>query len=480
MHEFKAMKSYDKSSVQSIFEYSQGILGKTLFECVGKKSLYTRKGKGQLGQLVEECFFGYKANSRRGADFEKAQLELKCSPLKKDSRGCLRVKERLVCTLLDFSEVLEVPFESSHFFLKCRLMLLLFYLHIDGKSAFDLEFLYSVLWRLPEKDLLIIRHDYEIIREKIREGRAHEISEGDTEYLGACRKGAGGKKEKKVRQPNSEVPAFRRAFALKTAYVRTILEFAQKSKRDAVSNFSLAPVAEAVSIEELKEKSFEEVILERFSRYIGKSAKEIAEAKGILYNPRNKSRYAQSASAIITTRVAHVNKSEEFRKSGIELKTIRITCKGRPKEALPFENINYCDVWERKKEGWTASRWYEICTGRFLFTVFRETEKTESSYGKNVPVYVLDKVFFWTMPPKDLDLARDFWENILENIENCTTSSVCNGYWKDSDGKNFHVRPKGRDSSDKTSTPFEEETSKMCYWFNRSYIKTIVDMASNV
>lgn len=469
------MPDYDRADAESIFEYSRRILGKTLRECVGENLSRSRKGKGGLGQLVEECFFGYAVNGRQEADFAEANLELKCTPLKKNAKGGLCIKERLVCTMIDFSEVAETNFDDSRFLLKCRLLLLLFYLHVSGRALVDLKFLYSVLWTLPEKDLLIIRHDYEVIRGKILAGRAHEISEGDTEYLGACRKGAGGEKEKKVPQPNSSVPAFRRAFALKTAYMRTILDFVEKSGTNAATNFSPRASAEAVSVEELKEKSFEEIILERFSAFIGKSAREISEAKGISYNPQNKGRYARAASAVITTEVGNVNQSEEFRKSGIELKTVRLSRTGRPKEALPFENINYHEVWETRDEGWPASRWYEICTGRFLFAVFRETDATEISYGNFVPVCVLEKVFFWTMPPKDLKVAEEFWLDILRNIESRTTASTRNNFWKERDDRNFHVRPKAKDAADKTSTPFEAETSKMCCWFNHAYVKAIVD-----
>ena len=40
----------------------------------------------------------------------------------------------------------------------------------------------------------IIIDDYNQINEKIKQGKAHELSEGDTMYLGACTKGATAKK----------------------------------------------------------------------------------------------------------------------------------------------------------------------------------------------------------------------------------------------------------------------------------------------
>ena len=107
---------------------------------------------------------------------------------KKSKKEELLIKERLVCGMIDYIEEASKDFEHSHFYEKCRLMLLLFYLHIAQANQLDLEFIFSVLWKLPEKDLLIIKNDYEIIHNKIVQGLAHTLSEGDTMYLGACRK----------------------------------------------------------------------------------------------------------------------------------------------------------------------------------------------------------------------------------------------------------------------------------------------------
>ena len=49
---------YDKTSKWSILEYSKLLLGKTLEAAIAPTQLNERRGKGQLGQLVEEYFFG--------------------------------------------------------------------------------------------------------------------------------------------------------------------------------------------------------------------------------------------------------------------------------------------------------------------------------------------------------------------------------------------------------------------------------------
>ena len=206
---------YDKTSAESIWQYSAGLLHHTLREFAPADYEEKNGGKGSLGQMVEELFFLVENNNRPEADFSEAGIELKCTPLKKGNKEQLLIKERLVCNMINYTEVVNEDFEHSHFYLKCQLMLLLFYLHVQGADKLDLEFLISILWRFPAKDLEIIRNDYETIINKIKAGKAHELSEGDTLYLGACRKG---QKDDALRdQPFSQEKAVGRAFSLKMA-----------------------------------------------------------------------------------------------------------------------------------------------------------------------------------------------------------------------------------------------------------------------
>ena len=73
---------------------------------------------------------------------------------------------------------------------KCNTMLLMSYEHLADKPKGDFRIDAAVLFSFPEEDLAIIEHDWETIMEKVRAGRAHELSEGDTLYLAACTKGA--------------------------------------------------------------------------------------------------------------------------------------------------------------------------------------------------------------------------------------------------------------------------------------------------
>lgn len=429
--------------------------------------------------MVEELFFKYEVNSNSEADFNEAGVELKCTPLlRSKSDGSLRIKERLVCTMIDYFKLAETPFEESHLLAKCRLMLLLFYLHVSGTPVYDYEFLFRVLWQIPDKDLLLIKNDYETIANKVRNGEAHLLSEGDTLYLGACRKGQKGDSPQK--QPFSEIKANRRAFSLKPAYMRYILKHVVESGDNHFTNYALSESDryELVSKEELKKSSFEKVIIDRFKPFYGLDYLQICERLNITPY-QAKSKYADVAGLIASDlKSKRISDSEEFVKSGIMMKTIRLRRNGMPKEAMSFNNIDYQEVMDN--DSWIDSEAYEIFTNRFLFVVFRPKEGEKivvhnNRTGQDVEeeAYVLDKVFFWTMPPQYLDAAQEYWRHIRKNV--LANKIELRHFWSISDNKNFHVRPKAGRKIQYTPNPHGGMAEKYCYWMNADFVRKIIE-----
>lgn len=461
---------YDKTDRLSIYEYSKKLLGKTLEEAIAPRNIVSRDGKGRLGQLVEEYFFGYDVNSNPDADFSEAGLELKVTPLKELKNKTLAIKERLVCTMIDYDVDSSKSFEESHIYLKCACMLIMFYLHRANIPVQQLKFIYSVLWQIPSKDLLIMKQDYNKIVTKIRNGKAHELSEGDTQYLGACRKGQKGDKDVYYTLPDgskSEFPAPKRAFSLKTQYMRTILEYAEAAAKGKSFDTSILfenTHEHLITESELANNSFEDILLDRFKPYYGKTYDEMVSALP-LPETSAKSRFFLLANEILTekhTRGLDVTKSEEFQKAGIIIKTVRVKYNGRPAEAMSFENINYFDI--LKEEDWYESRLYEIFTSRFLFVVYQEDESGE---------YRLDKAFFWTMPVDDLKAASVFWRKTREAIKENHISPEY--FYRESQGLKFHIRPKAKNAADLAVNPNGGKAKKYCYWFNHDYVKSIVE-----
>lgn len=466
------MLPYNNKDITSIFNYSKQLVNRCLRDFAPDADEH--KGKGGLGQLVEELFFKYDINSRQEADFAFVNAELKCTPLKKSAKNeDLLIKERLACSMINYTEDWNKSFEQSHFYRKCLIMLIMFYLHQSNVSKLDLHFLFAVLWKIPEKDLLIIRKDYETIISKIRNGKAETLSEGDTMYLGACRKGQKG--DSLMVQHGSDIGAPRRAWSLKTTYMRIVLDEVKKNNVDgAYCNYDIKPteLEELISVDELKSHSVDDVLKGRFAPYVGLGYSEICKKLDI--NPITaKSKYFVIANAIASNKkIGNVNLSEEFVKSGLTMKTIRINKNGKIKESMSFENIDYQEVYDCDE--WTDSRLYELFTSRFMFVIFKETDNLLSlPNGKTESEYKLDKVAFWTMPQADLNVAMQYWENIRQCVKDDHIAPEY--FWGIKDNRDFHVRPKATLAKDMVDTPYGTKAKKYCYWFNAKYVKNIID-----
>lgn len=438
------MKPYDDSNPESIEKFGKRLVGKTLRE-VTRSSIRGRfKGKGKLGQLVEELYFGYSPNSKSEPDFPKAGVELKTSPLKV-VKGKLVSKERLVLNIIDYNQEGKFSFEKSSFWVKNRLLLLLFYLHDPSKIDIDLIFKICRIWKYPEADLKIIRDDWLKIVTKIREGEAHLLSEGDTLYLAACTKGSTAASSMRS-QPYSTNKAKQRAFSLKSKYLNYIIDRSVQEQSELV-------VKDARKYR--NGETFEEFVETRFSRFYGKTVQEI-ERELHMGLPNSKHKYYLLAKSILGVQKDRI---AEFEKANIELKTIRLKKNNRPKESMSFKQIRFMEI---VNETWETSYWLETLTKRFFFVVFGFDEEEKLR---------LKKVFFWAMPVKDLEVARRFWEDTKKKIK----EGIHSDFIKESDARICHVRPKAKDSSDRMMAPSGREEKKMAYWLNSMYIKEVIE-----
>ena len=126
---------YNEKDISSIFNYSKQLVNKCLRDFAPDAEGH--RGKGSLGQLVEELFFKYSLNSRQEADFAFVNAELKCTPLKESAKKELLIKERLVCSMINYTADWNKTFEESHFYQKCLIMFIMFYLHNPKVSKLD-------------------------------------------------------------------------------------------------------------------------------------------------------------------------------------------------------------------------------------------------------------------------------------------------------------------------------------------------------
>src|SRR5690554_4208447 len=220
------------------------------------------EGKGSIGHVVEESHFGYEINSSDKPDFSRLGVELKVTPYIITRGRKYSAKERLVLNIINYMEEYKRTFETSSFWAKNKSLLIMFYEHLFDVHKSDFQISKCILFEYPEEDLLIIRSDWEQIVGKIRDGKAHEISEADTNYLGACTKGRTAASSLR-HQPFNDVKAKQRAYCLKQSYMTHIIRNYIFGKSESEKIIKTPEV--------LKQSSFEEYILAQIYPYLGRS-----------------------------------------------------------------------------------------------------------------------------------------------------------------------------------------------------------------
>ena len=462
---------YNPASEKEILEHARLLLG-TSINNLYQEALRTYGGKGGLGVCVEALHFRYSPNSTAEPDFPEAGVELKCTPLKRNRDGSFVSKERLVLNIINYIEEANASFETSSFWKKNKLLLLLFYLHESDRCYLDFLFKIIRYWKFSEEDLKIIKDDWTTIHTKIINGQAHTISEGDTFYLGACIKGTRGG-ENKRKQYGTDVLADQRAYSLKSKYLNTIILDALAHPEMYDSTVYLSPNRQKQIDQERSEitsivqsiddyrkgETFEQLIERKFSPYYGLT---ICEIQKKLKVPITTSPKAISNNVIHAILGVKSPKISEFEKADIQQKSIRLEPNGTLRESMSFSQIKYDDL--IKEDVWEDSVWYSTLTKKFLFIIFRKSE------DRNDVNATLEKTFFWTMPYQDLEIAKLFWQHTRDKVK----EGIFNRFMTSRSGNICHVRPKARNAQDLMRTELFGLQPKNAYWLNRAYILEII------
>lgn len=466
------LEEYDETDPISIETYAKKLIGKSFADVCEQddiaKAMVVRemtnyeakhenkKRKGGLGELIEERFFHYQANNDARPDFDKAGVELKVTPYKKNKNGTLVAKERLILTMIDYFSVVNEVFEDSHMWQKARLILLVYYLYQQEiKNRLDYRIGYVKLFAPPEQDIKIIAHDFEVIVEKIRNGKAHELSEGDTLYLGAAPKAATSKDRRK--QPFSDELAKPRAFAFKNSYMTYVL-----NNYIIPGKNTYEPIIKGNA-----EESFEDYVVSKIDAYYNKSVAELCDLFDVKFQKKPKNLEAMLAYRMLGIKGNH---AEEFEKANVVVKTIRIAENNKIKENMSFPTFKFKEL---VKEEWEDSTFGNyLRETRFLFVVYKFDQQGELR---------LKGCQFWNIPYDDLEgNVKLVWER--------TQKILCEGLKVEKrNGKNYnnfpkstenpvcHVRPHGQNSKDTYELPDGRQYPKQCFWLNNSYILSQLD-----
>lgn len=429
---------YNPADVDSIVEYAVRLEGHTLREFLGLQSIEDpHKRRGAFGDALEKDYFLLELNSSPEPDFKEVGLELKSTPLKRNAKGRLSAKERLTVGQINYMDVVDETFETSHFRKKIKDVLIVSYEWVKDISPVDYVVDLVFRWHIPEEDLPQIRHDWETVVGKIRAGHAEDISCSDTIYLEAVTKAANSRVT--TPQPFSPVEAKPRAWAFKRSYM------------DGVTNGQLNKKVQRIKrSREEEEADLLTLVRARFGPYFGKTDKELLAELGISSS--------KSSAARVTNRILGVGDSDhivEFEKAGIKPKTMKLRKTGTPIEALSFPSFDYFELESRPFE---ESDFFGYLQQMYLFVIYRE-----DGGGANR----LSDVCFWQMPDKDYPEAKRCYEQMQQYVrEGKAERSVLS-----SENRCCHVRPHGQLGSDTRPQPHGEPVTKKSFWLNAGYLK---------
>ena len=225
----------------------------------------------------------------------------------------------------------------------------------------------------------------------------------------------------------------------------------------------------------LKERSFEEIVMERISGHFGRSDRELCAEYGREYNG-NKAQWIDLAYRMLGIRGNH---AEEFVKANIVVKAIRLEENGAMRESMSFPPFRFLDL---ASQEWEESDVYAYFSEtRFLFVVYRRRGRE----------YVLRSARFWNMPRADLEVTvREGWEAVRRTIREGVRFSVSpNGTISNNlpgkgDNRIIHIRPhaaksayrlangivRGNVERDANPLPDGQWMTTQSFWINNSYI----------
>lgn len=466
---------YNPNNLESVLSYAKKLEGNTLRKVTKGNLNSAKKNKGGIGQLTEELYFFLKNNSSPEPDFANLQLELKTAGLNptsskdrhKNISGKWKAKEALSLSSINYNNIIQEEFILSSFLKKNENILLIFHKY-EKLHPLDLEIKLTGLFafnKLSESDKEIIKNDWELMKSKTLDGKAHEFSRGDFEYLELATSGTS---SSYTTQPRSDIKARTRKYSFKAGFMHSVIAKLGTDKTNQKSLFRKKENRINIS----------EKIKNKFKPYVGMDINLIASSLGITLED------CKHAFSLISKRLVRAifdvpeNENveqyiEEFSKAEITIKTIRVSENNLPKEHISFPAFKYENI---IKQSWDDSEFKKHIDKKFLFIFFKESGSS----------FVLDKAVYWNMSAEHIKEAQKAWEDTKKLIkEGRIVREIKNGrrytYFPDSKSNLVsHVRPHAKNAQDAYSLPVTDiktglnEYTKHCFWLNREYVKDYI------
>lgn len=439
------------NTIEELLNYTEKIKGKTFKEIDSKNMLEGVKNlknkKGILGQVVESGFYDYPINNNPQADFDEIGVELKVSGYIKTKKGKIRAKERVSLSMIDYFDIINEDYEFSKLISKNKKILFIWYLYEPKKDIGDFIITDYQLYDMSQ-DEDIIKNDFEMIKEKVNLGLAHELSEGDTSYLGACTKASTSNIRRK--QPNSHILAKPRAFSLKNSYMTGILR--------------------SINISESKHKGFktvEEYIYTKLAPYLGRNQLEILEeVSGKTFTEKIPKNLNKQITDILIGKDKELPEKEDiFTKTSFIIKNIPLNPKGKARERMAFRNLRLSEF----EETWENSDWKSYFEETTLIVICWIEPHSKAKNGQR-NLFNIRKISF---NEDDLNSFKITYNMIRETIlkEDTSLLPTPNSF----ENQHLVVAPKGSKGDDAYNNFFKNDTTKVTFMLTKDFLNKKLD-----
>lgn len=431
------------NSIDELLEYTKQIKGKKLKDFdIEQRLIKNPKDKGNAGKIIETGFYYYPNNNKAEADFNNLGVELKVAGYKRNKNGTISAKERLVLGKIDYNQIVNEEFNYSKLLFKNKKILIIWYEYEKGKNIGDCVITDYQLYDMSG-DELIIKNDFNLIKEKVIAGNAHLLSEGDTSYLGACTKGATCKD--RTTQPYSDIPAMPRAFSLKNSYMTGILR----------------SINLTLNVDNLEYKTIEEYVYAQIQKFIGETQLDIYyNLTGKYYTEKIPKNLSKMISDKTIGKDSELQKKHDlFKKTNYIIKNIPVNNNFHPLERMSFRNL----ILSEFDETWENSQWK---------TYFEEVTIIALCYEGNSKIKngfrVLKDIKKITFNSDDIDLFGRTYNQVRTAIKNKNISLL--PIPKYYEGQILEIAPKGVKDDNAYTNFFKNDKTKVCFMLSKDFL----------
>lgn len=439
-------------TVDELLTHTQTFMGKTFAE-IDTLGLFETAGKdkGIFGKIIETGGYGYELNSNPAADFENLGIELKVTGYVKNSRG-YKAKERLSLSMIDYEKIVFEEYNFSKLLFKNKRLLMIWYEYDRSKEKKDFVVTHYNLYDMSQDDD-VFENDFNLIKQKVLDGKAHLLSEGDTSYLGACTKG--GAQSKPRKQPYSDILAKPRAFSLKNAYMTGVL---RRLLDGTIPAF-----------ETVRELTALDYLNQRYQKYFGWTQLEILQdITGETYEGRVPKNLGKMISdAVVGKDTELKTKHDLFTKTEFIIKNTPVNSKLYPVERLSFRNLRLSEF----ESPWEESDWKQYFEQVTILLVCYEAQNSSVKNGYRTLKGIKQLAF----TDADLESFRQTYECVHQAILQKDVSLL--PYPGSFEGQVLEVAPKGQGGDDAYNHFFEKDTTKVCFMLTKEFVKMKIDQS---